>query len=68
MSESKVPRWKMAVPASAAVYPVSPAAELVLLPRLGGLPMAARDAVTALAFSTAMTCLTLPALTGVLHD
>ncbi|MGW1998265.1 hypothetical protein [Embleya sp. NPDC001921] len=54
------PRWKAALSAAAAVYPVSMAAEFWLLPRLGALPMAARDAVVAVVFSTLMTYVTLP--------
>ncbi|MGW0885088.1 hypothetical protein [Streptomyces sp. NPDC002671] len=67
MPETKVPRWKMTVLATGAVYPISLAAESVLLPELGGLPMAVRDAVIAVTFSAAMTYVTMPALSRALR-
>lgn len=61
------PRWKMTLVATAAVYPISLASEIFLLPHLSGLPTPARDAVIAATFSTLMTYVTLPALTRLLR-
>lgn len=61
------PRWKMAVASGIAVFPVSLAANGVLTPWLGTLPLPLRAALFAVLFSTVMTYLMMPAVTGLLR-
>ena len=61
------PRWKMAVASGIAVLPVSLVANGVLGPLLGALPLPVRAALFAVLFSTVMTYLMMPAVTGLLR-
>ncbi|MFF5503569.1 antibiotic biosynthesis monooxygenase [Streptomyces roseolus] len=61
------PRWKMAVSATLAVYPISVLGGLFLTPCLAGLPFLLAGLVTAVVFNVLMTYVSMPAVSRLLR-
>ncbi|MGV9456744.1 antibiotic biosynthesis monooxygenase [Streptomyces sp. NPDC003635] len=62
------PRWKMAISATLAIYPISVAGSLYLLPHLTALPLVLSSAVVAGVFNVLMTYVAMPAVSRLLRD
>ncbi|PRH77339.1 antibiotic biosynthesis monooxygenase [Streptomyces solincola] len=54
------PKWKMAISATLAIYPISLAGGYVLVPRLTALPLVLSSAVVACVFNVLMTYVSMP--------
>ncbi|MBB4981423.1 hypothetical protein [Streptomyces nymphaeiformis] len=61
------PRWKMAISATLAIYPISVLGSLFLVPRLTGLPLLLSSAVVACVFNVLMTYVAMPAVSRLLR-
>ncbi|MEU6479114.1 antibiotic biosynthesis monooxygenase [Streptomyces sp. NPDC047017] len=61
------PRWKMAISATLAIYPVSVLGGLFLVPHLTTLPVLLSSAVTACTFNVFMTYVSMPAVSRLLR-
>ncbi|MGW6420164.1 antibiotic biosynthesis monooxygenase [Streptomyces sp. NPDC055055] len=61
------PRWKMAVSATLAIYPISALGALFLLPHLAPLPLLLSSAITACVFNVLMTYAAMPAVSRLLR-
>ncbi|MFF2774246.1 antibiotic biosynthesis monooxygenase [Streptomyces sp. NPDC058052] len=61
------PRWKMAVSATLAIYPISVLGSLFLVPRLTALPVLLSSAVVACVFNVLMTYAAMPAVSRLLR-
>ncbi|MFE9044620.1 antibiotic biosynthesis monooxygenase [Streptomyces sp. NPDC012421] len=61
------PRWKMAVSATLAIYPISVLGSLFLVPRLTALPVLLSSAVVACVFNVLMTYVAMPAVSRLLR-
>ncbi|WP_055601847.1 antibiotic biosynthesis monooxygenase [Streptomyces aureus] len=61
------PRWKMAISATLAIYPISVLGSLVLIPRLTGLPLLLSSAIVAGVFNVLMTYVAMPAVSRLLR-
>ncbi|WP_432115663.1 antibiotic biosynthesis monooxygenase [Streptomyces sp. S1] len=61
------PRWKMAIGATLAIYPISVLGGLFLLPHLAALPLLLSSAVTACVFNVLMTYVAMPAVSRLLR-
>ncbi|MEU6975548.1 antibiotic biosynthesis monooxygenase [Streptomyces sp. NPDC046371] len=61
------PRWKMAISATLAIYPVSLLGGYFLVPRLTGLPLAVSTVLTACVFNVLMTYVTMPTVSRLLR-
>ncbi|MFE5941830.1 antibiotic biosynthesis monooxygenase [Streptomyces sp. NPDC056480] len=61
------PRWKMAISATLAIYPISLLGSLLLIPRLTGLPLLLSSAIVACVFNVLMTYVAMPAVSRLLR-
>ncbi|MFB7513191.1 antibiotic biosynthesis monooxygenase [Streptomyces sp. NPDC056144] len=62
------PRWKMAISATLAIYPITLVAGYVLTPHLTALPLPLGTAVTAAVFNLLMTYIAMPTVSRLLRN
>ncbi|WP_432168630.1 hypothetical protein [Streptomyces sp. bgisy031] len=62
------PRWKTAISATLAIYPVSVVGGLFLMPHLAALPLLLNSLITAAVFNVLMTYVAVPTVSRVLRD